>query len=123
LLLGCTEPLIWHKWVAVCAGRRDLQAGLWASGATPGLWSTNRPAGRPGQAAAAAKTVLQERQQTALTEAAPDHWTSQRSLPAPSSRDCSPVPACHALLSRSGLCSSTCSAIIPWRVAYLALAD
>jgi len=25
-----------------------------------------------------------------------------------------PLPACHVLLSRSGSCSSTCAAIIPW---------
>ena len=59
------------------------------------------------------ETVLPERQQTAPTEAAADHWTSQRFLPAPSSPDCSPLPAYHGLLSRSGSCSSTCSAIIP----------
>jgi hypothetical protein len=43
------------------------------------------------------ETVLPERQQTALTEAAADHWTSQRSLPAPSSPDCSRFP--HATSS------------------------
>ena len=58
------------------------------------------------------ETVLPERQQTALTEAAADHWTSQRSLPAPSSRDCSPLPAYHGLLSRSGSCSSIWAAVI-----------
>ena len=43
------------------------------------------------------ETVLPERQQTAFTQAAADHWTSQRSLPAPSSQDCSLFP--HATSS------------------------
>src|SRR5215470_2667914 len=41
------------------------------------------------------ETVLPERQQTAITEAVADHWTSQRSLPTPSSPDCSPLSAYH----------------------------